>query len=214
MPTIIKASNSCASVRPWTVDLVDLTQRADPDRTSFSNEAARLIATAKQQAEHIRLDAATQGRRTAYEMLTQHNNEQWGTLTSAIEAVVQEIQDAKQAWLNHWEKNAVHVAISIAERLIRRSLDTHPDVPLTLVREALELAVGNDEIRVYLNPTDLQTLGVRVDEIAKELVGLGSVEVVADEGVSPGGCRVNTCFGVIDQQFETQLARIEEELVY
>ena len=30
--------------------------------------------------------------------------------------------------------------------------------------------------------------------------------------ITPGGCRVETRFGTIDQQFETQLARIEEEL--
>jgi flagellar biosynthesis/type III secretory pathway protein FliH len=36
--------------------------------------------------------------------------------------------------------------------------------------------------------------------------------VVADPQVSLGGCRVETRFGVIDQQFEAQLARIEQEL--
>jgi len=35
---------------------------------------------------------------------------------------------------------------------------------------------------------------------------------VADPDITPGGCRVDTQFGSIDQQLETQLARIEEEL--
>ena len=43
------------------------------------------------------------------------------------------------------------------------------------------------------------------------MAGLGDAELVADPAITPGGCRVETRFGVIDQQFETQLARIEEE---
>ncbi len=42
--------------------------------------------------------------------------------------------------------------------------------------------------------------------------GLGETQIVADASVSPGGCRVETRFGSIDQTFEAQLARVEEEL--
>ena len=37
-------------------------------------------------------------------------------------------------------------------------------------------------------------------------------KVVADEAISVSGCRVETEFGSIDQQIETQLERIAEEL--
>ena len=36
--------------------------------------------------------------------------------------------------------------------------------------------------------------------------------IVADPDVSPGGCRVVTEFGVIDETYEAQLDRIAEEL--
>ena len=42
--------------------------------------------------------------------------------------------------------------------------------------------------------------------------GLGGAEVTADAAIGRGGCRVETRFGTIDQQFESQLKRIEEEL--
>jgi flagellar biosynthesis/type III secretory pathway protein FliH len=45
-----------------------------------------------------------------------------------------------------------------------------------------------------------------------ELARVGGAEVIADETISSGGCRVDTRSGAIDQQFEAQLARIEEEL--
>ena len=39
-----------------------------------------------------------------------------------------------------------------------------------------------------------------------------AAELAADENISPGGCRVETEHGSIDQQIEAQLARILEEL--
>jgi flagellar assembly protein FliH len=41
---------------------------------------------------------------------------------------------------------------------------------------------------------------------------LAPAEMIADPEISPGGCRIETLHGAIDQQFESQLARIEEEL--
>ena len=41
---------------------------------------------------------------------------------------------------------------------------------------------------------------------------LTTAEIVADPAITLGGCRVETRFGIIDQQFEAQLKRIEEEL--
>ena len=125
---------------------------------------------------------------------------------------VRDVRDAKHDWLTHWEKSAVHVAAEIAGRLIRGELARQPEIPLKLVREALELAAGSTRLRILLHPKDYQTLSRQVEVLVKELSGLAQAEVVADAGISPGGCRVETAFGQIDQQFEAQLARIEEEL--
>jgi flagellar assembly protein FliH len=138
--------------------------------------------------------------------------QQLETLLPALKQVVEDIRQAKQAWLTQWEKSAVHVAAAIAERIIRRELSNTPEITLTLVREALELAAGSSELRIHLNPGDHETLGARVEAILGELSGLAPAELAADPEITPGGCRVETRFGTIDQQFEAQLARIEEEL--
>ena len=48
--------------------------------------------------------------------------------------------------------------------------------------------------------------------LVEELSPHIETEIMADAEITPGGCRVETRFGVIDQQFEAQLQRIEEEL--
>jgi flagellar assembly protein FliH len=49
-------------------------------------------------------------------------------------------------------------------------------------------------------------------KLIAEMQKLAPAELVADATVSPGGCRVDTQFGCIDQQIEAQLARIRDEL--
>ena len=60
---------------------------------------------------------------------------------------------------------------------------------------------------------DAQTLGDQVQQLTTALGTAGTVQLIPDKQITPGGCRVETRFGVIDQQFEAQLKRIEEELV-
>ena len=79
-------------------------------------------------------------------------------------------------------------------------------------REALQLAAGGGEVRLLLNPADHQALAGQVKLLVDEMTGLGETQIVADAAISPGGCRVDTRFGAIDQPFEAQLARVEEEL--
>jgi flagellar biosynthesis/type III secretory pathway protein FliH len=58
----------------------------------------------------------------------------------------------------------------------------------------------------------LAALAGEVERLAGELSRLGKPRIVADPKIEIGGCRVDTRFGTIDQQFAAQLARIEQEL--
>jgi len=213
---IIKASNPDPSHQPVALDLADVPADPPSRGPSLRGEAARIIADAKRQAERLRREAVAQGRRegqrAAREESARRQDEQCATLVPTLNHLVDELRHARQDWLAHWEKTAVGLAVAIARRVLRRELAAHPEVSPELVREALELAAGNGRVRVLLSPADHRSLGPRLADLAGRLGELGPVEVSADEAISPGGCRVETRFGIIDQQFEAQLARIEEEL--
>ena len=100
----------------------------------------------------------------------------------------------------------------MAARVCRRELERQPEIPLQLVKEALQLAAGSPSVRVLLNPADLASLGNQLQQLAAEISRLAPAELVADERIARGGCRVETQYGAIDQQFESQLNRIEQEL--
>ena len=212
MSTIIRASDHNGTTHCAAFNFEDMAARADQYLGGIRAQAARIVVKAQQEAEAIRKSAEIQGRQAAIDAVEEMVRKQLTTVIPALKQAVQNIKDARHARLSHWEAGTVHLAAAIAKRLIRRELHEQPEISLTLVREALELAAGSAQLRILLNPLDLQSLGNQVRMLVDELSPHIEAEIKADAAITPGGCRVETQFGVIDQQFEAQLQRIEEEL--
>jgi flagellar assembly protein FliH len=180
-------------------------------------EAARIVAEARQEAVQIKARAIEEGRQAAIQAaqasLRTRLDQQLVSVLAALKQAAQNIEHSRHTWQQHWEEHAVHLAAAIAARVCRRELSRQPEISLVWVREALEMAAGDAQIALRLNPDDHALLGTQIDTISKQLKGLGAVQVVADPAIRAGGCRVDTEFGSLDQQLETQLARITDELL-
>jgi len=222
MATIIKRESQSQmqstgkAVRGVAYDLTDMASQADDYLAGVRAEAAKIIQQAKQEAVAIKKQAEEAGRKAAQEavekILDEKVAQQMKTLTPALATAVEQIKDSEQAWIHHWETSLVQLAGAIAARLVRREIQRHPEIALEWIEEALRLAAGSAEITVRLHPTDLETLAGQVERLAETFNTLAPAKVVADESISLGGCRVETEFGSIDQQIETQLQRIADEL--
>jgi flagellar assembly protein FliH len=180
------------------------------------DEAAKIVQQAHRDAERIRRQSEVAGRKAAQEAIERILEEKVArrmeTLLPALERVVSQIDDAKGEILNRWERTALSVITSIAERVIRRELARQPEIALDLIAESLRLAAGAADISLHVNPADYENMGPQIQQLSATLCRLAPSQVVADPAISAGGCRVDTRFGVIDQQIEVQLRRIEEEL--
>lgn len=216
MSTIIRATDQQRGVQQPQFNFEDMAAQANRYLEKIRGEAAQIIAAARHEAVAVRKQAEAEGRAAAEKTIAQLVERQLGqrltTLWPSLQASVQQIRDAKQAWLVYWERNAVRLAAAIASRIIRRELAQQPEITLKLVQEALELAAGSAQVRVHMHPDDHRALGSQVQQFIAQASSLGACEVVADAAISAGGCRIETRFGAIDQQIESQLARIEEEL--
>ena len=107
-------------------------------------EGEAIVAQARQ-ADAIRQQAEADGRASGPAQAEAHGRKAVGPGAAGAAAGRRRIRDAKQAWLCAWEAGAVHLATAIAQRVIRRELERQPEITLTLVREALELAAGSPQ---------------------------------------------------------------------
>ena len=216
MPPVIKAQPD-AYDRSLAFNFDDLATEAELYLKRVRAQAEQIVAKAAQEAVAVRKTAEAEGRvagtKAIETMIDQKLAKQLETVLPAMRMAIGEIEQSRHAWLGHWEKEAVRLATAMAARVCRKEAIHDPQITLQLLKEALELAGSNANVRILLNPDDHAGLDQQVKSLVEAFSRLASATVVADPQISRGGCRVETEFGVIDQQFEAQLSRIEEELI-
>ena len=216
MATVIKATDRNRGIHGVAFNLDDLAGKANEYLEKIRAEARGILESAARDADQIRRKAESEGRRAAQIAAEQTVNEriaaQMQTALPALRQAIEQMTQARHAWLSHWEHQAVELAARIAEKLLQRELASRPEATLAWAREALELAAGQSEIRLLLHPDDRAAFGEQTELLTKEVSRLGALQVVADPAVTRGGCRVETRYGSIDQTIEARLARLVEEL--
>lgn len=220
MATIIKRESeyypSGTRLSSMALDMNDMSGQAEEYLESVRAEALKIVEEARQEATTVRAQAEQAGRQAAEAAIERILDEkvarQMKLLTPALADAVKQIDDSRQEWLQAWETRTVQLACAIAQRIVRRELQQQPELPAQWIAEALRMCAGSAEITLRLNPVDHATLGAQASKLATEFHPAAPANVVADESITPGGCRVETEFGSIDQQIETQLERIAEEL--
>lgn len=204
------------AVRPVSYTLRDMSLQGDEYIERIRSEAAKIIQDATNEAEAIRKQAEQAGRDAAEQAIAQlldaKVGQQMQTLRPALDKMVNQLDTSRGEWQDRWERSAIKLAVGIAERILREKLDKHPELALSWIREALQLAAGSSEIKVYLHPEDYKNLGTQVVELTKSIGRVTDAEVLAEASITLGGCRVQTKYGDIDMQLESQLSRLEEEI--
>lgn len=217
---VIKASDRHRDIQRRAFSFEDLAQRAESYLSRVRQQAAEILRQAHGEAQAIRQRIEAEARQQAEQSIHARAEQlaaafveqQWQTLGPALREAVEQLRYARQAFLNRWERQAVQLATAIAQRVIRRELDRQPEITLHWLREALELAADAPRVRIRLHPSDHASLGPTARQLAEQVGSFAQTDVVADPAVQPGGCVVDLPQGSIDQQIESQLARIVEEL--
>ncbi len=218
MPLIRKNEALARGARPF--NLEDLNQRAEKYLEQVRNQARQILLQAQQEAQAQRAQLEAQVRQELQQQFHQQVQQEvqaqlsqrLQTLLPALEQAVNQLAQARSQWLEHWQQNALRVAVAIAEKITRRQLEQHPEITLQWVQEALEAATGSPQVVVRMHPRDVEALGQQVELLAQKMLPAARFQLQADPQVEPGGAVLHTAWGEVDQQLQTQLQRILEEL--
>lgn len=207
----------------------DLRDQAAAQLAAARQEAVEIVESARREAESLKqkllTEARENGRKDGLKDAGQLIEQQAAKLADArvaehLKTTLPALQQAAEAlkaerdhWLLRWERAAVELGLAIAEKLLRTNLAVQPELAEGMIAEALQLAAGQTQLRIFWNPDDLTRLGDRAPQIVHSLTACATAELIADPTVRPGGCRIETRHGEIDARLETMLQRIAEELL-
>ena len=220
MPGIIKAGSESPALkgepeRPY-FHLQDLEQRGEEYLAQVRQQAAEILAKAQAQAEALRQKTIQAAKQESLEAVRRemHTETQsrLATLEPLLRSAIGQLQQQLEAWRLDWENRTVDLALGIARKICRREFQQQPQIVLSQIEAALQLASPDDSIELRVHPTDAESFEPLIQTLIARMGDLSRTTMVRDPQVQVGGCLVRTKYGLIDAQLESQLARIEEEL--
>ncbi|MDD3853199.1 MAG: FliH/SctL family protein [Syntrophomonadaceae bacterium] len=184
-------------------------------------EARETLNVAQDEAELIRSKALEEAHEITEQARQSGYEEGLRQAQEAIEAdrqlaliqsqeIIQEANRIKMAMFESSESDMVRLSLAIAKRIIATELQTNPDIIVNILREALTYLNQPDNITLFVNPTDIDTILDAVENI-NLLDGQNDlhIEVKADGQILPGGLKIESESGSVDARIETRVASIE-----
>ena len=223
MATILKGDSlnqSTSDKRVVAFNFEDVQDRARAYLAEIQQQAAQIISDANRRAEEILLDSHQQGLasgKAEFEQQVERRAQQLSdqrckTAIASCEATVQKLSSETANWLTDWRNLTVSLSAKIAEKLVRRTMQDNEEVLRVWLEVAIVSLRDSRELRVLVNPDDFAVAGRFLQNLTKSIPQAAQIEVIPDPEISKGGCVVRSMHGTIDQQLESQLERLVQQL--
>jgi flagellar assembly protein FliH len=215
---LIKAAIATTTVR---LSLRDIEADAREHISRAREEADRIVAAARERAGEIGAAAMEEGYRHGYEQgnadarreAIEQVAEQTGLAIEALARAAATMEASRADLESAALADVVKLAIAIARRVTKRQGMIEPAVLAENLREAVKQLIRRDDIRIAIHPDQRATLDDMLARLKLEWPQMEGVEIVQDQSISPGGCRVTGGQGEIDATLQTQLDRIAADLI-
>jgi len=172
---------------------------------SIQMSPEEIIARAKKRADEIARDAYSkgfeQGERAGFEL----GNKKAESVAQELSAVIQEIRNTRDEILRQSEREAVTLAMRLAEKIVCREISIHEDAVLDVAKDALRLVSENDRVRIVLNPEDLAFLEKSSEKLQESVKCASAFDLEADSSIQRGGCRVMTRLGEVNAEIDRKM---------
>lgn len=165
-----------------------------------------------EEARQMRETAAREGYEDGLKQAQEEMEAERSTVRQQKEEILEEARLTKLEILNRSELDMLHLVVAVARKVIAAELFLQPESIIAVIRQAIEQLDHPDNLKVYVNPDDIQVV---LDAIEfDELTEIGSqpveTEVKADQRISRGGCVVESHGGSVDARLESRLAKVED----
>jgi flagellar assembly protein FliH len=133
-----------------------------------------------------------------------------------IENVLKDITAYKDDFPKIYEKEVIGLIKEIAKKVVHVEAKIDERVILKNIYNAFDILSDRVEVKLNINPDDLDFVNENRPEFFSNVKGLQSISIEADADVERGGCFIETEYGNVDARIQTQLERVEsafEELL-
>lgn len=224
---LIKSANAPVFVQAFSMK--DIENQAMTILLRARQQADQLLADAQREAEQIKrqahADGLAEGRRqgleqgraegskTGHDQALSESRAAMNAAIGALSAAAQQIDASRRQLQAAALADVVNLAVAIAERVTKRLGVLDPAVAANNLAEALKLVIHASDVRIGIHPSQQKTLDAELPRLKLQFPTLEHVQLLADESLAPGGCRIFTTQGQVDASLDEQIQRIVADLL-
>ena len=169
-------------------------------REASLKEAEEEMRRARDEAAAIRKDAYDEGYQQGLDYGRAAGQKELEIHIVQAQKLLQEISSARNALQDKHEEEILQLIKVLVRRIVHHESSLGHETIALCLRAAMQFVVENSPVTVRLNPDDYARLMEGgIDDLP--LHG-GSMELLEDPAVTPGGCIVQSAFGEIDATIE------------
>ncbi len=135
-----------------------------------------------------------------------------GPLKTTLRDAAAQIDAHRRRIKQSHHSDAVRLAVSFAQEIIRHELEDNPGASVPLLRQALEMVTDQKNIKIKVHPKDEQIIRSILAEEISAVDREENFSIAFDRSLKSGGCIIETDYGVIDARIDNQLAVVENVL--
>lgn len=185
-------------------------EQLEPSQPPPRDAAARILAQATEEAQHIRELARTEGLEAGRAAGHEQGAVEIAAGAAALGEAVSAIAALRAEIVQAVETDAIELALALAGKILAGAQQARPELVVEVVQGALRRISDRRKITVMVNPADLEVVRAALGQLTAQGSGVELCDLQADERVVSGSAIVRTSEGEVDSSVHTQLERARE----
>jgi flagellar biosynthesis/type III secretory pathway protein FliH len=186
----------------------------EEERAAIEAEVrSQVDAIARETYEAARLRGLEEGRelgaREAREELLASN----APYLKSLQALVAEFEGMRKVMFEANERFLMELIVRIARKVCLQEISGDTQYLQRLARAMVEQSGARENIRIRLNPGQVDTISLVREELAKSLGELRNVQIELSADVPEGSCQLETDFSSMSAGLDSQIDAIHDALV-
>jgi len=190
---------------------LESSQKEPDPLAEAKNEAEKIIASAKKDAEIILEQARQQAHKEGYQQGREAVEQELIDAATALKALLKQGGEWQADFYSSGESQILAMIMLIAEKLFGTGFQLEQEPLQAFMNQVLQRAKTLGDLRCFLNPRDINTLGNGFIDRQQAFHGV-NMALVPNEDIKPGGCQIEGTFGSVDASIENRLDSILDAL--
>ena len=192
--------------------VVDPRKQAAEQAKAIKEQAQAELAQAQAQVEAVKKQGYEQGYDQGATEGKAASSARIMAACDNLNRTVEALERAKSQVLAGMEDEIIALVQAVVDRIFMIEGAVHPELVRQVARASVRKLSESDTITLALNPSDLDTVEEFTPQIRQGLGSLKLLNLVSDESLHPGDCRVTTAEAQVEASLKTRRQRIFEVL--